>query len=290
MDTSPPPPHPGQPGQPLLSIALQGGGTLDLWPDRLTGADQVYPLAALLRVRLAGDAAAPFVSLGLPGRTLAATPADPPDAHRLLDAILVLRPDLRMPSFAPSPGNSGYPGYAPPPPGAVPPWQPYAPAGYAPPPPGYAPPPPGYGYGYYPPSATAHPSGIPDSERILAGFCHLSVFFAPLILPLVVWLAAKNSSPYASHQGKQAFFFHLIYGVVGVVIAVVIFFTVFAGLFGAVGPRSDPGPASVGAFAGLFLLWGLIAVLSLFDIGFSIYGAVQAFQGRPFHYPLLGGI
>src|SRR6185312_4692759 len=70
--------QPGQPS-PLLSIALRDGGTLDLWPDRLTGGDQVYPLADLRRVRLDGDVAAPFVSLGMPGRTLAVTPADPPD-------------------------------------------------------------------------------------------------------------------------------------------------------------------------------------------------------------------
>jgi uncharacterized Tic20 family protein len=287
MDTSPPP-LPGQP-QPLLSIALRDGGTIDLWPDRLTGADQVIPLADVQRVRLAGDAAAPFVSLGLPGGTLAATPADPPDARRLLDAILARRPDLRTPPFAVSPEPTGY---APPPPptGAPPPWGQYAPGGYAPPPPGYGPPPPGYGYGYYPPSAIAHPSGIPDSERILAGFCHLSVFFAPLIMPFVVWLAAKNSSPYASHQGKQAFFFHLIYGVLGAVVGMVIFFTVFAGFFGALTRSSNPGSAPFGAFAGLFLIWGLIAVISLVEIGFGIYGAVQAFQGRPFHYPLLGGI
>jgi uncharacterized Tic20 family protein len=188
------------------------------------------------------------------------------------------------PGYAPAP-RGPYPpgGYAGPPPGYAPP-----PPGYAPPPPGYAPPPPGYGYGYYPPSATAHPSGIPDSERILAGFCHLSVFFAPLIMPFVVWLAAKNSSPYASHQGKQAFFFHLIYGVIGAVLAAVIFFAIFAGLLGSVALRS--GPASAGAFTGLFLFWGLIIVVSLVEIGFGIYGAVQAFQGRPFHYPLLGGI
>ena len=278
MDTSPA----SQSGQPLLSIALRDGGTIDLWPDRLTGANQVIPLADLRRVRLAGDATAPFVSLGLSGGTLAATPADPPDAHRLFDAILARRPDLRAPPYALAPERSGY--APPPPPGATPPWGPY------PPPPGYGPPPPGYGYGYYPPSATAHPSGIPDSERILAGFCHLSVFFAPLIMPLVVWLAAKNSSPYASHQAKQAFFFHLIYSVIGGVVGVVIFFAVFAGMFRAFAPLPDPSSPPVVTFTGVFLLWGLIAVISLVEIGFGIYGAVQAFQGRPFHYPLLGGI
>jgi uncharacterized Tic20 family protein len=269
----------GQPA-PLLSIALRDSGTLDLWPDRLASADQVYPLAALRHVRLAGDAAAPFVSLGLPGRTVSLTPADPPDARRLLDAILARRPDLRAPPFAVSPEPAGY-APPPPPPGAAPPWGPYAPGGYAPPPPGY-------GYGYYPPSAIAHPSGIPDSERILAGFCHLSVFFAPLILPFVVWLADRNSSPYASHQGKQAFFFHLLVSAVGVFVALPIFLIFVLGFAGAAAskrPRLTALP-----ILGFTCGWLLLIALVLVEIGFGIYGAIQAFQGRPFHYPLLGGI
>jgi len=231
--------------------------------------------------------AAPFVSLGMPGRTLAVTPADPPDARRLLDAILARRPDLRAPPFAVAPAQRT--GYAPPP-GAASPWGPgpYASGGYSGPPPGYAPPPPGYGYGYYPPSATAHPSGIPDSERILAGFCHLSVFFAPLIMPLVVWLAARNSSPYASHQGKQAFFFHLLVSAVGLFVALPVFLIFVLGFAGATASRR-PGLTAL-PILGFTCGWLLIVALALAQIGFGIYGAVQAFQGRPFHYPLLGGI
>ena len=35
-------------------------------------------------------------------------------------------------------------------------------------------------------------------------------------------------------------------------------------------------------------LYAVIGILSLVQIIFSIIGAVQAFQGKPFHYPLLG--
>lgn len=188
-----------------------------------------------------------------------------------------------QPAPEPSPEHSGYA----PRPGAAPPRGPYAPGGY-PPPPGYAPPPPGYGYGYYPPSATAHPSGIPDSERILAGFCHLSVFFAPLIMPLVVWLAAKNSSPYASHQGKQAFFFHLLVSAVALFVALPIFLIFVLGFAGAAASRRPQLTAL--PILGFTCGWLLIIALVLVEIGFGIYGAIQAFQGRPFHYPLLGGI
>jgi uncharacterized Tic20 family protein len=38
----------------------------------------------------------------------------------------------------------------------------------------------------------------------------------------------------------------------------------------------------------LFGVYAILGVLSLVQIVFSIIGAVQAFQGKPFHYPLLG--
>src|SRR5215813_2146029 len=108
----------------------------------------------------------------------------------------------------------------------------------APPPP--PPPPGGYGYGPYPnpypPYAyrPPHPSGIPDSERTMAGIAHLSVFFAPLILPLILWLVARDTQPYGAQQSKQAFFFHLIFTVLIVAIAVPLWFgAVFAAIAAA---------------------------------------------------------
>ncbi|HEU5441201.1 MAG TPA: DUF4870 domain-containing protein [Ktedonobacterales bacterium] len=188
----------------------------------------------------------------------------------------------------PDTGNAG--NTTPPPP--LPPFG----YGYQAPPP---PPPPGYGYGYgpfpypypYPPYAyrPPHPSGIPDSERTLAGITHLSVLFAGIIMPLIVWLAVKTSMPYASRQAKQAFFFQLILFIVTVVAVVPFYIAFFAVFFTTEIPAPGQPYTMPGAFYGGFaIIWGLIFALSVVRIGFGIYAAVQAFAGKPYHYPLLG--
>lgn len=231
--------------------------------DTLVAGDQTYPVRDIAWVGLVVDPATatpgapPNPAVGVQmrdGSHAALAPADPPDAWRLLGAIHEARPDLRSPV---------------PPPGAQPPGMQ--------PPPAY-----GYpGYGYAPQTASS-------SDNVLAGLAHLSVFFAPLILPLVVWLAMRKSSPYVSRQGKQAFFFHLFFSAV----TFVTFILLYAGFFSlAFASSSDSGLPAFGSFSPILLILGfyaILGVLSLVQIIFSIMGAVQAFQGKPFHYPLLG--
>jgi uncharacterized Tic20 family protein len=258
-------------GAPTLTITLRGGDSLALWPDRLSIAGTSYPLAQIVWAGFVADPAgmqpAPAVGLRMrEGAMPVFVPADPPDAWRLLDALFVRRPDLRMP---------------PPPMGAF--------AGYAPPPPPMY----GYGYGYGP---TWPPQAVPsrNNETTLAGIAHLSVFFAPVILPLILWLATRESSPYASRQAKQAFFFHLGFAVLTGVVFVVGYAFFFATMFGTAGtldPNStDPSPVIFASFSGFLVLWAVVGAASLVNIIFSIIGAVQAFQGKDFHYPLLGGL
>jgi len=178
----------------------------------------------------------------------------------------------------------------------MPPPQPgYASGGY-PPPPGYAPgsapggyyAAPGYSQGYQAP-VPGYPGGQPDFT--LAGLSHLSVFFAPIILPLIVWLTQRGKSPYIARQGKQAFFWHLIVSggsLVLVIVGYVIFFASFTSStdFGATTSVPDFG----GTFAIFFVMWGIVLVLGIVNIVFGIIGAVKAFKGEPFSYQLLGGL
>lgn len=265
---------------PALSIKLRDGSDADLWPDRIAAQTGVYPLAQLSAAALVVDPAAPALPNGLPapavqlrlidGRMPVFTPADPPDARRLLDAVFAYRPDLRPAGFPPPPRPAyGYGPYAPPPP------------------PGYAP----YGQGYANPNYMPPVPHDPSGERTMAGIAHLSVFFAPVILPLIIWLTQRQSAPYAAKQGKQAFFWHLIFSVgVGLLwgIPYVIFFTRFVSSASSFGPDNPPDPLS---FFGPFLaFFGAAALLGLVNVVFSILGAVKGFRGEPFHYPLLGGL
>lgn len=129
-----------------------------------------------------------------------------------------------------------------------------------------------------------------SNETILAGIAHLSIFFGGLIVPLIIWLVTRESAPYASRQGKQAFFFHL--GLVIVSFLVVgVWFALFI-IFGVAAANADSSGAGLAGatFAGTFLIWGVFAVVYIGAIVLGVVGAVNAFQGKPFHYPLLGGL
>jgi uncharacterized Tic20 family protein len=147
----------------------------------------------------------------------------------------------------------------------------------------------------------------PGSEKIIGGIAHLSIFFLPFILPLVLWLALKDSMPYASHQSKQAFWFHVLvsvgslvfFAIVAVLFLVVALVTGALGIAGAASASSGGSPlpllpvAGVGGIFGIvfiILFWLGALALSISSIVLAIMAAIRAFEGKPFHYPFLGRI
>ena len=151
-----------------MQFALRGGGVAEIRGDTLVAGDRTYPVRDIAWVGLVVDPATaspgtpPNPAVGIQmrdGSHTALAPADPPDAWRLLGAIHEALPDLRGP--------------VPPPPGAQ------APGAQPPPPYGYPP------YGYAPPRSS-------NTDNVLAGLAHLSVFFAPVIFPLIIWIATAQ--------------------------------------------------------------------------------------------------
>jgi uncharacterized Tic20 family protein len=279
-----------------FTVALRSGGSATFAPAELRVADApggpatIYALSDLASASLVADTTIP-VPPGAPpmpgvalrlndGRHVAFTPVDPSDCWTLIEVIYKMRPELRAP-LPPRPGAM------PPPPGA----------GYAPPPPppgagyGYAPPPPGYASAYPPPPL---PNSAQNNENVLAGIAHLSIFFGALIVPLVIWLTTTKSSPYASRQAKQAFLFHCAYAIVEIIVVMlsfVLFFVFFSASFtSTVSNPANPNPAPFvgGIFLFEFLIFGASSVIGIVAIVLGVYAAVQAFNGRPYHYPLLG--
>jgi uncharacterized Tic20 family protein len=124
----------------------------------------------------------------------------------------------------------------------------------------------------------------------MAGLAHLSIFFGALIVPLILWLVNRGKAPYAAQQSKQAFFFHVGVAVVEIVVIVVGFFIFFAGTLALVGSEPDPNQISVSVFVGTIIFYGAIFAVQIVAIVFGVIGAVKAFRGEPFHYPLMGRI
>ena len=102
----------------------------------------------------------------------------------------------------------------------------------------------------------------PD-ERMWAMFCHLGTLvtwfpFANVILPLVIWLVKKESSPLVNDQGKESLNFQ---------ITILIGYAVCIPL--------------------VLLLIGIpaMAAIFLFHVIFSIVAAIKAYEGRAYRYP-----
>ncbi|HEX8730369.1 MAG TPA: DUF4870 domain-containing protein [Ktedonobacterales bacterium] len=254
-----------------LSFTLRSGEMCALSPDTLTVGQRAIPLRDIVSAGLVADTSVP-VAPGMPptpgvslrlsdGDTLAFTPLEQLDCWRLLQALYAAQPRLSAP-LPPPLGGTAY--------GAA----------YGAPPPYYGAPP-MYGYA---------PVGPTESEKTLAGLCHLSVFFAPLILPLIIWLAMRRSQPYASTQGKQAFFFHLGFSIL-VIIGVVSVQAIFlSGVFAAAQAASATSPLNfeLTMLPLVLAIYGALVVVGLVDAIFSVIAAVQTFQGKPYHYPMLG--
>lgn len=251
---------------------LRSGETCAHQPDALTIGQRQIPLREIASARLVADLSVP-VPPGMPptpgvalrlsdGSGVAFTPIEPLDCWRLLQALAATRPEVVGP--------------LPPPPGAAGPTMGYGP---------------GYGSGYlhgYPPLMGA--AGPTDSDKTLAGLCHLSVFFAPVILPLIIWLVMRRTQPYASQQAKQAFWFHLFFAAIALIAGLALQAYFFSSFFSAAsaGATSDPISIDLSILPVMLAFYGLLIILGLINAIYSIIGAIQAFHGKPFHYPLLG--
>lgn len=260
-----------------LSVSLRGGDDVLIWPDRVTLGMEVYPLVELTRVAIVsalvtagvdvpGSGLVPALLLQLrDGRAPLFVPSDPPDASRMLKSILQLRPEVR--AYGDIGQNVGQ--------SVTPPIESPISQGVE------------NGHASH---QTVEREHIAATDRVLAGFAHLSVFYMPLLVPLILWLALRSGAPYASRQAKQAFFFHiLVLAVVAVGIIPAWVVLVIGGLTVATASRSaelHAGGATLSIsslICGGALMFALAIVLS----SFGVYGSLQAFMGRSFHYPLL---
>jgi uncharacterized protein len=110
------------------------------------------------------------------------------------------------------------------------------------------------------PSVPATVTGQPTSEeRMVAMLAHLITFVSSFIGPLVIYLVKKDESAFVGDQAKEVLNFHLsvlIYLIAGVLSCFV--------LIGFV----------------------LLPALGVFVLVVTIMGAIAAYDGKAFRYPL----
>ena len=132
----------------------------------------------------------------------------------------------------------------------------YSPTPPPPPPPGYAPPPP-------PPGYTSVP-GVPDplsqsDERLWAMLAHVSGLLFAIIGPLIVLLVFGKRSAFVDDQSKEALNFQITATVASIISAVLVI--VLVGLI-------------------------LLPVVAIGFIVLTIIGAIKAYAGEPYRYPV----
>ena len=90
---------------------------------------------------------------------------------------------------------------------------------------------------------------------------HASAFFAPFLVPLLVWLLVQDR--HTKNMALQALLFHVGIGI----------------LIGISGVLS-------------YILIGIpfLIVFVLMGIYYPIKGIIYSLQGRPFHYPIIGSL
>lgn len=114
-------------------------------------------------------------------------------------------------------------------------------------------------------AGAAAPGAIPQDDKTIAVLTHLSGIIHLVIMPLIVWILKKDTSPYLNDQAKEALNFH---------ISVLIYQAAYSAL----------------AFVTICIHQGmafvLVPVLYAFQFVLAIVAAIAANKGEYYRYPM----
>jgi uncharacterized Tic20 family protein len=144
----------------------------------------------------------------------------------------------------------------------------------------------------------ANPNDLLDEikeEQWMAAMGHASAILMlwGLMMPLVVWLTQKDSSPRLRFQSIQAVVYQLL-AVVGYFAFMALYMFLFVALFfgGMVASQNPQGSTSMVfllVFLGVILVLMLIFALALPTYHlFAMIAGIQVAKGKDYYYPLLG--
>lgn len=134
-----------------------------------------------------------------------------------------------------------------------------------------------------------------SNERTLAGLAHASVLLGAFtngvggtIAALLIWATQREKSAYAAWQALQA----AVYQLLGIAVFsitwccwLVFYFATWIPLFASI--EQDPDVLPPIFWVGLGSMIIPLAIMGLWTL-YGLWGAVQAFQGKPFRYAFVG--
>ncbi|HSB00650.1 MAG TPA: DUF4870 domain-containing protein [Anaerolineales bacterium] len=137
-------------------------------------------------------------------------------------------------------------------------------------------------------------------DNWVAGICHATAVlqFWGIVTPLIVWFTQKERSVRLRFQSMQAFIYQgivLVVYMAGMMLYIVSFFGFFlffaVGLMGEGGKIQGPvGTIMLIVFVVIIVFWLVINLLMPIYYLLAAFAGVRVIQGRPFHYPIIGGI
>lgn len=134
-----------------------------------------------------------------------------------------------------------------------------------------------------------------QDERVMAALSHVSALmpFMGVIAPIVIWVTQREKSRYVAFQALQALAYQLcmiLAWFLGMGCYMLFFFSTFLTIPFAESSGSSQTIAPVFGLAFLlpFLIIALLFIGGFFFMLYGVIGAINAFQGKPFRYVLIG--
>ena len=109
----------------------------------------------------------------------------------------------------------------------------------------------------------------------LSNLINLITGFLGPVIAIVIYFSYRDKSKYVANQALQSFIFQLVFVIFASVLAVIGW--IVTGILSAI-------------LIGLCLIpfAGILSLIPLVAMGYSIYAAIQTSSGLPFKYPLIG--
>lgn len=132
-------------------------------------------------------------------------------------------------------------------------------------------------------------------ERVLAALSHIAVLLPLMgvIAPIVIWVTQREKSKFVAFQSLQALAYQLVMIVawfLGMGCYLLSIFVIFAGMFIGAATESTGWSEALLLMTSLspLIVFGVILLVGFVFIIYGVVGAVNAFQGKPFRYIILG--
>jgi uncharacterized Tic20 family protein len=134
------------------------------------------------------------------------------------------------------------------------------------------------------------PSIPTQNDKIMAALAHISAVlpFWGVIAPIIIWATQKDKSEYVGFQALQAIAYQLVMILawfIGMGCYMISFFSIFLSMPFS---RTSGGTNLPFPFIAPFIIFGAIFMGGAIFVIYGIIGAVNVFQGKNFHYLVIG--